>query len=435
MKRLLWFVSFVSLAGVVALPLCLSTSAAFGYSSRASKPYAGQTITVAVAIASPPSSSLQQFTKATGIKVHWVDMGWDTLQTKITAAMSAHVYFADVADVDWSRVGAFAVLKWFQPLDKYFSVSALKSDVPQLNAFIVNKQLIGMPMDASYTVTTVNTRDFRRAGIKTMPKTIAEYTADLKKLQKHGIAHPLNIPFAAAEGLSTYWYQMTAAFGGTVLDSSWKPTFTSSSSAGYKAMTWMVNAYKSGLVPRENVNTTDADGQTKEMARNKVATTFSDYSGNVASIYNDPKASSVVGQVQYIPIPGQGGAGPNLDNPDGIGVPMTARNPGAAVEFIKWVDSSSNQTRWASGVISGFTLPLSLKSMRALVRTSKQGGITELTYLLEHKSRPVFPNGPPPWYAQFSAAVNTNIHSAALGSESVSQAIKKIADTATRLHG
>ena len=47
---------------------------------------------------------------------------------------------------------------------------------------------------------------------------------------------------------------MTAAFGGNVLSATYKPLFTSPSSAGYKAMTWMVNAYKSGLVPKANLN-------------------------------------------------------------------------------------------------------------------------------------------------------------------------------------
>ena len=47
---------------------------------------------------------------------------------------------------------------------------------------------------------------------------------------------------------------MTAAFGGNVLSANYKPLFTSPSSPGYKAMTWMVNAYKSGLVPKANLN-------------------------------------------------------------------------------------------------------------------------------------------------------------------------------------
>ena len=140
------------------------------------------------------------------------------------------------------------------PLNKYFNVASLPAQYPQVASFIRNGELIGMPSDASLLVTDVNTKDFAKAGITKMPATFAQYQADLKQIQSKGVvAHPLDIPFAAAEGLSTYWYEMTAAFGGQVLSSSYKPEFTSPSSAGYKAMTWMVSAYKSGLVPKGNL--------------------------------------------------------------------------------------------------------------------------------------------------------------------------------------
>ena len=104
-----------------------------------------------------------------------------------------------------------------------------------------------------------------------MPTTIDEYTSDLKKIKGKGVVeHPLNIPFAAAEGLSTYWYETTGAFGGTVLDQSGKPQFTSPGSPGYKAAQWMVDAIKTGLVPPGNINVTDSQGQQTLMAKGQV---------------------------------------------------------------------------------------------------------------------------------------------------------------------
>ncbi len=64
------------------------------------KPFAGQTITVAYASTPPPKNMLDQFKAQTGITVNWSNVGWDSLQTKITAAALAHAYLADVADVD-----------------------------------------------------------------------------------------------------------------------------------------------------------------------------------------------------------------------------------------------------------------------------------------------------------------------------------------------
>ena len=121
------------------------------------------------------------------------------------------------------------------------------------------------------------------------PTTLTDYTNALKQIKAKGaVPNPLDIPFAAAEGLSTYWYQPTAAYGGQVLDASYNPQFTSPSSAGYKALQWMVNAYKSGLVPKANIGVTDYQGFTSEMAQGRVASVFSDYAGTVGSVYDVP---------------------------------------------------------------------------------------------------------------------------------------------------
>src|SRR5580693_2453107 len=263
--------------GTLALTIGLITAAA-ACGSSGSSPAASsspKSITVAVAYPAPPKALLEQFTKQTGITVNWVNIGWDDLQTKIAAAMSANTYFADAADVDWSKVGEYQKTGWFLPLNKYFNVASLKADMPQLDTFVSDNQLIGMPFDSSFLVTTVNTKDFAKAGIKTMPTTLSQFSSDLKAVGKaNGIASPLNIQLATAEGLSTCWYQMTAAFGGQVLTSQDTPAFTSPSSPGYQAMSWIVNAYKSGLVPKANIKSTDYDGLTTEMAKNRAAATL-----------------------------------------------------------------------------------------------------------------------------------------------------------------
>ena len=80
---------------------------------------------MAVAYPAPPAALLDQFTKQTGIKVNWVNIGWDNLQTKIAAAAAANTYFADAADVDWSKVGEYQKTGWFYPLNQYFSPAGL----------------------------------------------------------------------------------------------------------------------------------------------------------------------------------------------------------------------------------------------------------------------------------------------------------------------
>jgi multiple sugar transport system substrate-binding protein len=426
----------VGLAALAAA--CGSTSSSSGGSSSASSS-SSSSITVAVAYPAPPKALLAQFTKETGIKVTWVNIGWDDLQTKIAAAASANTYFADAADVDWSKVGEYQRTGWFYPLNKYFDVTSLKSDMPQLQTFISNNDLMGMPFDSSFLVTTVNTKDFAKAGITTMPTTLAGFTAALKKVgTANGMASPLDIHFATAEGLSTCWYQMTAAFGGQVLTSQDTPAFTSPSSPGYQAMAWMVNAYKSGLVPKANINESDYQGFTTEMARNRVAAEMCDYSGSVASIYNVPSTSSVVNDTEYIPTPGAAGLGGNVANPDGIGIPKTAKNVAGAVKFIKWFTNTENQATWAglqgsNDVVSTFPLPARLSSFNLMIKAGNIAQASQLATILNAHAKAPFPNGAPPWYVQFSAAVQTNIHEAAAGQETIQQAVSAIASQVNQL--
>ncbi|HEY3957213.1 MAG TPA: extracellular solute-binding protein [Streptosporangiaceae bacterium] len=426
-------------AAAVALALALaacggSSSGGSGASNKTS----GVTITVALAAPALPNSALSAFTKQTGIKVKWVDIDWDSLQTKISAAAAANTYFADATDVDWSRVGQLGKLGWFYPMEQFIDTKTMAADMPQIKSFTVGGHVIGIPYDASFMVTTVNKHLFGKAGITTMPTTLNAYTSDLKKLQSSGVsAHPLDIPFSAAEGLSTYWYETTGALGGSVLNQQYKPQFTSPGSAGYKAAEWMINAIKTGLVPKSNINVTDSQGMQTLMAKGQVASVYSDYSGNLGSLYNLPSSSSVVNQVEYIPTPGATGTAANWSNPDGIGIPKEAKYPKAAAKFIQWFTSEQQQVNFAG--VNGsakawatYALPSHLSAVKTMASKGNLVGGDALSAMLA-TSKPVFPGGAPPWYPQFSNSVYTNLHSAAAGSETVAAAIKAIANTANGL--
>ena len=106
-------------AAAATMAMVLVAGCGSGGSTQGSSKTRGATITVALASEPPPKSALAAFTKQTGIKVKWVNIDWDSLQTKISAAASSKTYFADATDVDWSRVGQLGKLGWFQPLALY----------------------------------------------------------------------------------------------------------------------------------------------------------------------------------------------------------------------------------------------------------------------------------------------------------------------------
>jgi multiple sugar transport system substrate-binding protein len=314
----------------------------------------------------------------------------------------------------------------------------MAADVPQLASFTSGGHVVGIPYDASFMVTTVNTQMFQQAGADPAPKTIDAYTAALTKIKSKGVTkYPLNIPFAAAEGLSTYWYETTGAFGGTVLDQNGKPQFTTPDSAGYKAAQWMVDAMKNGLVPPGNINVTDSQGLQTLMAKGQVASTFSDYSGGVGTLYNVPSSSSVTGKVKYIKTPGVTGTAANLGNPDGIGIPKEAKYPAAAAKFIDWFTSAKQQADFAgvngpAKAFQGYPIPSHLSAVQQMTAKGNLVGGDVLEPMLQG-SKPVFEGGAPSWYPKFSNAVYTNLHAAATGSITVEAAMKTIGDTANQL--
>ena len=409
-----------------------------GQAGGGSTQTSGVTITVALAADPPPKAALDDFTKQTGITVNWVNIDWDSLQTKISAAATAKTYFADATDVDWSRVGQLGKLGWFYPMGDYVDVEALKADMPQLASFTSDGKVVGVPYDASFMVTTYNKKIFDAAGVTKEPTTMPEYTDALQKVKAKGdVEHPLDIPFAASEGLSTYWYEATAAFGGTVLDGSGQPQFTDPASGGYKAAQWMVDAMKNGLVPPGNINVTDSQGQQTLMAKGEVASIFSDYSGTVGTLYDVPDQSSVKGQVRYLKTPGVDAPTANLSNPDGVGIPKEAKYPQAAAKFIEWFTSEQQQVDFAGvngpeKAFTAFPIPSRLSAVEKMTSTGNLVYGQELSDMLA-QSKPVFPAGAPTWYPQFSNAVYTNLHAAATGSMSVDAAVKAMGDTATKL--
>lgn len=417
----------------IATVLACIALAGCGSAVHPSNATRGVTIAVATGMQEPPASMLRAFTKQTGIKVRWIDLGWDDLQTKISTSSVAHTYFADVANVDWSRVGSYARLNWFYPLGSYVDTAALKKDLPQIESFEVNGNLVGVPYDADLKVTTINIKQFHAAGITTMPKTMQQYTADLEKIQARKVnKHPLGIPLAAAEGLSTYWYQLTAAFGGRTFDKNFDPAFDKPGSAGYKALQWMADAYKTGLVSGANINMTDVATAQTEMAKGSVSSIFSD-SPQIQSLYNSKEYSTVIGQVRYLSTPSSPEPSPDVSTPDGAGIPRTAKHPKAAAEFIKWLLRPQTQAELAG--LNGtqapqISLPCSLTAVRELVAHHRIAYGSQVINMFEHTVRPVFPGGPPVWYPQFSNAAYTAIHAAVSGQISVASAIHTIAQTA-----
>jgi multiple sugar transport system substrate-binding protein len=138
---------------------------------------------------------------------------------------------------------------------------------------------------------------------------------------------------------------------------------------------------------------------------------------------NDPAQSSVAGQVIAIVVPTASGVTRSYGLPEALGIPKVSQNQDAAIAFVKWFTTKQFQiANYANGVLPTRTSALAdlngagkLQSGDALVAQSK---VVE----------PLFAQGTPTWYPQFSSAVNTAINGVAKGQVTVDQAMQNIAD-------
>jgi multiple sugar transport system substrate-binding protein len=409
------------LVGTLAL---LSGTAAL---TQADQPYAGQTISLLL----PPwgtlsKSMLDRFETDTGIKVEMQTLGWDEIRSKILTSMVAGTAPADITELDWSWVGQFGAAGWYTPLEGMVD-QKLVADIAPSSIFTYNKQLLGVPYANDFRVVIFNKAMFAKAGIKKLPTTPQELFNAAKILKQKGVVkYPIGVPLSATEGSSTAWYLLTKAFGGELFSSDFKPLFTNKTSAGFKALQWEIDALKAKLIDPAQTGLTDV--QTQELFKaGKIAIDLAGWPGNLP-VYNDAKKSKIAGQASAMLVPGVGGKSRTFGLPEALGIPSNSEHKEAAFEFIKWWMQPENTKQVYSELGD---LPTRTSVLQDL---NKQGKLESGTVLIKQLSsvEPLFAQGTPEWFPQFSGGVASIINRAAKGQLSVEQAVQQIAQQAQK---
>ena len=408
----------------MAVLVVLAATASSGAATR--KPFAdisGQTITVLVPYKIPPQV-ISSFTKATGVKVKYVVTGWDATHSKLVVANTARTYIADVAEFDWSFTGQFAGAKWVEPLDDLLPKPLLADLASTNSAFKAGGKTYAACFSNDFRISIYNRKLFAKAGIKTFPRTFTELGQTAEKLKAAGVKYPLSIPMAATEGGVTPWYLLTLAHGGQLFDKDFKPTFQQPGSAGYKALQWEALAVKKGWVSPGAVSLDDAAAFDKFTA-GQTAIVLATGPGNLATA-NDPKESSVAGQAAAALVPGVNGPQASFGLPEGLSIPVTARHKEAAAAFIQWWQKPANAI---SIYEKEGNLPCGASVIKQLAASGDLQGGKVLAAQLK-LVKPLFPQGAPVWYSQFSSDAQGLLNAAVKGQMSVGDALSQLASKA-----
>ncbi|MDA8302368.1 MAG: sugar ABC transporter substrate-binding protein [Actinomycetota bacterium] len=392
------------------------------------KKYAGSTITVLLPPwGQMPKSQLAKFTKATGIKVNLESLAWDSIHDKVVTSEAANVSPYDVGEVDWSWVGQFGAAGWYTPLNRLLPHSVIAGS-PMSPAFVYKGKQIAMPYLMDFRGTVLNMTYFRKAGITKAPTTWAQLLADAKQIKAKGIVqYPVGIPLSVTEGTSTPWYVLIKSTGTELLNpKTGAPTFKSLSSPGGQALLFEQEIYKDGLVPPGEISLTDVQTNSLFQA-GKIAVVLSASPGGLAATFKDPSVSKVAkDDIAFIPFPGNDGhATGTFELPEGLGIPKLSTHKAQAAMFIYWWEQLPQQLLEYNNPNLG-DLPSQTAAIKTLVAQGKlYDGKTVLNIL--PSVRPLFPEGAPVWYPQFSTDVATMIQNVVEGKSKPEAALSQLA--------
>ncbi|MCB8836354.1 sugar ABC transporter substrate-binding protein [Aurantimonas sp. VKM B-3413] len=370
-----------------------------------------------------PKQMTDRFAKETGITLNIQTMGWDDIRTKVVTSMVAQTAPAQATEVDWSWVGQFGAAGWYKPLDEISADTV--SDIPTAEIFKYDGKLLALPYNNDFRILIFNKAHLEKAGIKAAPKSPEELLDQAKAIKSAGVAdYPIGLPLSATEGTATAWYLLTMAFGGDLFDEDFKPLFTDKDSGGYKALQFEADALKAGLIDPAATGLKDVEIQ-ELFKSGSVTFDVAGWAGNLA-VYSDKDKSKVAGDVDAALMPSTSGKSRTFGLPEAIGVPTSADNHEAAVTFIEWMAKPENEIEIYNTLGD---LPPRLSVLEQLNNEGKLFAGDKL--LAQAKTvEPLFKQGTPGWYPEFSSAVASAINQVAKGQISVDEAVAQMADRA-----
>ena len=368
-----------------------------------------------------PKELTDEFAAKQGVELDTQTLGWDEIRTKIVTSMVANTAPASATEVDWSWVGQFGAAGWYQPLNDGIAEDVL-ADVPTASIFSYDGNVLGVTYNNDFRVMIYNKNHLAEAGVEAVPTTPDELLAAARAVKEKGVAeHPIGLPLSATEGTSTAWYLLTKAFGGDLFDENFEPLFTDPESAGYKAMEFEISALEEGLIDPAATGLKDVEIQ-ELFKSGKITFDVAGWAGNL-SVYTDAEKSQVADGAAAALMISTTGKARTIGLPEAVGIPTGAENKEGAVAFINWLLEPEIQ------IAAYETLGNLPARLSVLEKLNADGKLVEGDIILKQAAlvEPMFAQGAPAWYPDFSTSVSTNLNLAAKGQITVGEAVKNIA--------
>lgn len=282
-----------------------------------------------------------------GTKVHWVDVPWSAMQSKIQAAMAAKTV-PDVVNLNPDFATQLAAKNAWLDLDPVVTKEQQQEYLPRIwQAGTLNGKSFSFPWYLTTNITIYNQELFTKAGVAKPPATYQELAQVAKQIKAKTGKYAFFTTFVPED--SNDVLESLVQMGVTLVDKQGKAAFNTP--AGRAAFQYWVDLYKQGLLPKESLTQGHQQSiQLYQAGETAILSAGAPFIETIAQ--NAPqirKVSAVAPQIT-----GQTGKkGVAVMN---LVIPRTTNKPEAAVKFALFITNATNQLAFAE---ASDTLPSS----------------------------------------------------------------------------
>jgi len=370
------------------------------------------------------------------INVRLTDYNWgqfpDTIVANFVGGSNAPdvLYSSDHWLQQWAAAG------WIAPLDDYFpQVKEMAKSFSQyaVEGMTYKGKIYGLPYYADPMAFFYNEAIVKKAGFSLPPSTWEELLQQAKVIKEKGLVkYPIGFGFSQQEPFSIeVFISMVYSRGGNLFDKDMNPVFDRSGSATIKAIEWVRDALRAGVLDPETLQWDGVQAGNAMRAGNQV------YSISRASAlwsFNNPQQSKEAGNFKIALMPGSTHQTVGFVRFYAMSSQVPKRGKealDAAWNFLNYFGGPGPDNsypvvrRWALDFGLGFAQMPLFRDTDILLSFGKWVDVPLLQRIGQRYSK--VKQGLTPWFAQWDVFTRAELQKAYLGQQSPEQTAKNMA--------
>jgi putative chitobiose transport system substrate-binding protein len=272
------------------------------------------------------------------VKVHWVDVPWSGMQSKIQAAMGAKTA-PDVVNLNPDFATQLATRNAWLDLDTALKKGESKEYLPKVwQAGTLNNKAFSFPWYLTTNITIYNKDLFAKAGIAKPPTTYQELAQAAKQIKDKTGKYAFFTTFVPED--SNDILESLVQMDVKLVDAQGKAAFNTP--AGKAAFQYWVNLYQEGLLPREVL--TQGHQQAIQLYQGGETAMLSAGAPFIDTITKNAPQIAKVSAIAPQIVGQTGKKGVAVMN---LVIPRSTKIPDLAVKFASFITNADNQLAFA----------------------------------------------------------------------------------------